>query len=152
MKDVSVRRATSDDLGRVAELFDEYRQFYDQPANPDLAAKFISERFRNNESVLFIASSGSKPVSAFCQLYPTFCSVQAARILTLYDLFTSPDSRCQGLGRSLLLATEHYARSEGFFRLDLTTARTNSAAQKLYESLGWKRDEVFLAYNRRIAA
>lgn len=152
MKDVSVRRATRNDLGRVAELFDEYRQFYDQPANPDLASQFISERLDNNQSVLFVASTGSKDISAFCQLYPTFCSVQAARILTLYDLYTSPDSRGRGIGRSLLLAAEHYARSEGFVRLDLATARTNTAAQRLYESLGWKRDEVFFAYNRRIAS
>jgi ribosomal protein S18 acetylase RimI-like enzyme len=34
--------------------------------------------------------------------------------------------------------------------MDLTTARSNHAAQALYESLGWVRDEVFLAYARRI--
>jgi hypothetical protein len=32
-------------------------------------------------------------------------------------------------------------------RLDLTTARTNTAAQSLYESLQWQRDAVFLTYN-----
>jgi len=35
-------------------------------------------------------------------------------------------------------------------RMDLTTAKTNHAAQALYESLGWVRDEVFFAYNRRV--
>jgi ribosomal protein S18 acetylase RimI-like enzyme len=34
--------------------------------------------------------------------------------------------------------------------MDLTTARSNHAAQALYESLGWKRDDVFLAYSRSL--
>jgi hypothetical protein len=37
-------------------------------------------------------------------------------------------------------------------RMDLTTARTNQAAQSVYASLGWVRDDVFLAYSKRIAA
>lgn len=35
--------------------------------------------------------------------------------------------------------------------MDLTTARTNLKARSLYESLRWVRDEVFPAYNRRVA-
>ena len=36
--------------------------------------------------------------------------------------------------------------------MDLTTARTNLPAQALYESLGWEQDQVFLTYNRHLAA
>lgn len=32
-------------------------------------------------------------------------------------------------------------------RLTLSTATTNRAAQALYESLGWKRDEQFFHYD-----
>jgi ribosomal protein S18 acetylase RimI-like enzyme len=49
-----------------------------------------------------------------------------------------------------LLAAEARAAADGKVRMDLTTARSNHAAQALYESLGWVRDEVFLAYARRI--
>jgi ribosomal protein S18 acetylase RimI-like enzyme len=150
MNEISVRRATRDDLDRIAGLFDLYRQFYEQPADADLAARYIRQRFDNGESVLFVAGTRAQPVSAFCQLYPTFCSVAAAPTLVLYDLFTAPDSRGLGLGRALLLAAEQYARSEGCVRMDLATARSNVSAQRLYESLGWIRDEVFFTYNRRI--
>jgi ribosomal protein S18 acetylase RimI-like enzyme len=51
----------------------------------------------------------------------------------------------------LLLAAEDLARAHGKVRLDLTTAKTNLTAQSLYESLGWKRDEVFFAYWRTVA-
>lgn len=53
--------------------------------------------------------------------------------------------------RSLVqLPIRRPAVQDGKRRMDLTTAKTNRAAQSLYESLGWVRDEVFWAYNRRL--
>jgi ribosomal protein S18 acetylase RimI-like enzyme len=46
-----------------------------------------------------------------------------------------------------MLAAQEVANADGVARMDLTTARTNKRAQSLYGSLGWKRDEVFVAYN-----
>ena len=86
----------------------------------------------------------------FCQLYPSFCSVEAAPIFVLYDLYVTPAARRSGTGRALLLAAEARARAEGRVRMDLTTAHSNHTAQRLYESLGWVHDEVFRTYNRRI--
>jgi len=68
----------------------------------------------------------------------------------LYDLFVSPALRRSGAGRALLMAAEHHAKHQGMVRMDLTTAKTNLAAQSVYESLGWTRDEVFYAYNKRV--
>jgi hypothetical protein len=42
------------------------------------------------------------------------------------------------------------ARTAGADALTLHTARTNRAAQRLYESLGWKRDEEFCEYSLRL--
>lgn len=47
-------------------------------------------------------------------------------------------------------AAEAYAKTQGVARMDLATARSNSAAQALYERLGWVRDEKFFTYSRRI--
>jgi ribosomal protein S18 acetylase RimI-like enzyme len=47
-----------------------------------------------------------------------------------------------------MLATHEYATNNGMARLDLSTAKSNLAAQALYESLGWVRDEVFYTYNK----
>jgi GNAT superfamily N-acetyltransferase len=83
-------------------------------------------------------------------LYPTFCSVEAAPIYTLYDLFVSPQARRTGAARALLRAADAYAAQTGRVRMDLTTARTNSSAQALYESEGWVQDAVFLTYNKAV--
>jgi ribosomal protein S18 acetylase RimI-like enzyme len=147
---ISTRAMTSTDLANVARLFDLYRQFYGQPANPQLAYRFIRDRFTQNESVLLIAEAPKQGVVGFCQMYPTFCSVDAAPIYSLYDLFVVPEARELGAGRQLLLAAEARAAADGKVRMDLTTAKTNFPAQSLYESLGWVRDDIFYAYNRRV--
>jgi ribosomal protein S18 acetylase RimI-like enzyme len=145
---IMTREATHADIAQVAALFDQYRQFYEQEANPALALNFITERFEKSESVILVADAPDGNLAGFCQLYPTFCSVEAAPIYALYDLFVQPAARKHGVGRLLLQAAEAKALATGRARLDLTTAKTNLPAQRLYESLGWIRDEVFFAYNR----
>ena len=148
---ITTREARQGDLAAVASLFDQYRQFYEQAPDAALALQFITERFANKESVLLVAQDASGALVGFCQLYPSFCSVEAKPIYVLYDLFVAPTARKTGAGRALLLAAEARARMDGKARMDLTTAKTNHTAQALYASLGWVRDEVFFAYNRRIA-
>jgi ribosomal protein S18 acetylase RimI-like enzyme len=142
----TVRRAQRDDLDALAPLFDAYRRFYEQPGDIALASAFLNERLERGESVIFVAEA-EQQLLGFCQLYPSWCSVAAARIFVLYDLFVDDGVRRAGVGRQLMLAAQAFGRAAGAARLDLTTARTNARAQALYESLGWRRDDVFLTYN-----
>lgn len=150
MPTLQTRVATLADLEVVAPLFDAYRQFYDMAPDRALATRYLRERMESGESVVLLATDTQQAVVGFCQLYPSFCSVEAQPIYALYDLYVAPPARRLGAGRVLLLAAEHLARHNGKARMDLTTARTNTSAQRLYESLGWVRDSVFLAYSRRI--
>lgn len=144
------RPAEHTDIPAIAKLFDLYRQFYEQAPDFDLALQFITDRLHRNESVILVAESRSGELVGFCQLYPSFCSVLAQPIYVLYDLFVLPSARQSGVGRALLQAAAARAKADGKARMDLTTARTNKAAQSLYESLGWVQDDVFLAYNLRV--
>lgn len=146
----TIRQAMSADTYAVAELFDLYRQFYEQPSDLPRANTFIRERIDKKESVILVAESDVNGLVGFCQLYPTFCSVEAQPIYTLYDLFVLPAARKGGVGRMLLCAAQARAQADGKVRMDLTTARTNHQAQRLYESLGWLRDDLFLAYSRHV--
>ena len=145
------RIATLADVNTVAVLFDAYRQFYEQAPDVEAARQFIRARLENAESVVLLACNAQHEALGFCQLYPSFCSVEAQAIYVLYDLFVTPAARRSGAGRMLLLAAEQLAADHGKARMDLTTAKTNRSAQAAYESLGWVRDEVFYAYNKRIA-
>lgn len=150
--DIHTRTATLSDLDVLASLFDAYRQFYNQAADLALARRFMGERLKNQESVVLLAVTPDQQVVGFCQLYPTFCSVEAKPIYTLYDLFVTPAARRSGAGTLLLQAAERLAMANGKARMDLTTAKTNKLAQAAYESLGWVRDDVFYAYSKHINA
>lgn len=150
MRNLKIKKADITDLEIVANMFDLYRQFYDQTHDLSGATRFIRARIENSESIIFIALENEDDPVGFCQLYPSFCSVIAQPILVLYDLYVVESKRKVGAGRSLLLECENYAKSIGVKRLDLTTAKDNFAAQSLYESLGWERDNVFFAYNRSL--
>lgn len=149
---MQIRTAQSQDTDLIAPLFDAYRQFYEQASDLSLATRFIRERLEKRESEILLAVDAADPgkLLGFCQLYPTFCSVEAEPIYTLYDLFVIPEARRLGAGKELLEAARLHAAAQGKRRMDLTTARTNTRAQALYESMGWVRDDVFLAYNRRV--
>lgn len=159
----TIRLASLADVDAVADLFDQYRQFYEQAPDRRLSRQFIEQRLQRGESLILLAESAPSdqdphavrpdacgPAIGFCQLYPSFCSVEAKPIFVLYDLFVAPAARQIGVGRALLQAAEALARQHGKARMDLTTAKTNRAAQSVYESLGWVRDEVFYAYSRAV--
>ena len=163
MPHITTRLATPADLDVLAPLFDAYRQFYAQPADLAVARAFLAERMQRRESVILLAvapavftapgtdrTTEKDSVIGFCQLYPTFCSVEARPIYTLYDLFVRPEARRSGAGKALLLAAESLAAAHSKARMDLTTARTNLTAQAAYAALGWVRDEVFLAYSKAV--
>jgi ribosomal protein S18 acetylase RimI-like enzyme len=148
MTAVNTRSAEERDLPRVAELFDAYRQFYEMPPDLALARRFLGERFERGESAILVAEDGNGEIVGFTQLYPAFCSVLADRTFVLYDLFVGPAARGTGAGRALMTAAEAYARAPGAARLELQTAKTNRVGQSLYESCGWKRDELFYVYEK----
>ena len=152
MSSIITKIATIVDLDATASLFDAYRQFYEQTPNLALATKFIRDRIQKNESVILLATNELQQVIGFCQLYPTFCSVEAKPIYSLYDLFVIPEARRSGAGKILLQKAESLAAERGMVRMDLTTAKTNQPAQAAYETLGWVRDEFFYAYSKRINA
>ncbi len=142
---VEVRQATVADLDVLVPLFDAYRQFYRQPSEPERARRFLLDRFEHNQSVIFLAFDGNV-AAGFTQLYPSFSSTGMARIFVLNDLFVVPEARGRGVGTALLRAAEDYGRRVGALRLALSTEISNTKAQSVYESLGWKRDTIFYHY------
>jgi len=150
MQSVKISVAAKADVAAIAHLFDAYRQFYEYPPDLALASSYIAERIEKAESVILLAQDANGEALGFCQLYPTFCSLEAKPIYALYDLYVAPEARGAGIGNLLLLAAEDSACAHGMCRLDLTTAKTNLPAQAAYEALGWVRDEVYFSYSKVI--
>jgi AcrR family transcriptional regulator/GNAT superfamily N-acetyltransferase len=143
----SIRRAVSEDVPVLDRLFDLYRQFYRQPADREAAGRFLTERLAAGESVVFIAENARGRAIGFTQLYPAICSVAMARYWVLYDLFVERSARAEGVGRALMERAREHAVSTGAVRIDLETAVDNLGAQRLYESLGYVREQAFHKYS-----
>lgn len=137
--------ATPADVGEIAPLFDLYRQFYGKEPNEEAARRFLFARLSKGESVVFYVRHQGK-AAAFLQLYPVFSSVNLSRQWILNDLYVLPEARKHGYGRALVERAHRLAEETQANSLMLETAVTNDAAQKLYESLGWKRDNEFFRY------
>lgn len=142
---LSIRQATLFDLDQLAPLFDGYRMFYEQPSNLQAAREFLLERFRNLESVIFVAEKDTKLI-AFTQLYPSFSSVSMRRIWILNDLFVSSDARKLGVGEGLIKHATSFAKASGAKKLVLQTMRDNTTAQKLYSRMEWIRQDEILDF------
>ncbi|HEY6476360.1 MAG TPA: GNAT family N-acetyltransferase [Polyangia bacterium] len=144
-----IRRAAMPDLPRVAELFDGYRQFYGQLADPDGARQFLRERLQSGDSVILVAvAEKEKRLAGFVQLYPSFSSVSMKRLWILNDLFVAPAHRRGGVARALLASAEDFARATSAKGLLLATQKNNAPAKSLYEARGWKLDDLFDHYLR----
>ena len=143
---VTFRLAESSDLDQLADLFDQYRQFYECPPDLSAAKNWIAENFERGRSTIFTADDGYQLIG-FTQLYPALCSVDLVDYFVLYDLFVAPSARRQGIARALMNAASEWAKAQGAARLDLETARDNHPGQALYRDLGYELDEIFLKFS-----
>jgi ribosomal protein S18 acetylase RimI-like enzyme len=148
---LEIRQAQVTDLEAVVPLFDDYRRFYRAAPNLDLATAFIGARLRSRDSAILLAIAGDGTALGFTQLYPSFSSVGCTRIFVLNDLYVAESARGEGVGRALLAAARSHAQEVGAVRLVLETAVDNRAAQVLYESFGFEREEGFCTYTLPVA-
>ena len=144
---MNITRATLADIDETARLFDLYRQFYEQPADLDKARRYINARMENEESIIYLATNDNRLGLGFTQLYASFCSVAAAPIWILYDIYVESTARRQGVGSALVNRARRLAEETGAVRLELETAVDNVTAQSVYERLGYVRNTQFYGYS-----
>ncbi|MEM6840133.1 MAG: GNAT family N-acetyltransferase [Cyanobacteria bacterium P01_C01_bin.120] len=142
---MEITTATLEHLAAVSQLLDYYRVFYQQPSNLEAATSFVKERLHRHDSVILVAQEATQTVG-FTQLYPSFSTISLRPIWILNDLFVNPAYRRQGIARSLLMAAAKYATETHAVSLTLATQIENTAAQSLYESLGYRRNTAFCFY------
>ena len=146
--EISIKRIGIDEAHLVIDLFDKYRVFYKKESDLVLAARFITERLGNNESVIFVALVNNQP-AGFTQLYPKYSSARAVKNWILNDLYVDKDYRKKGIGNQLITAAADFATDNGAVFIQLETAVDNANAQRLYESMGFVKqgpDEEYFLY------
>lgn len=147
---MEIYQATIEDLEGVSHLFNSYRLFYNQSSDLEGAMNYIRERLENKDSIIFIVKDNEEYVG-FTQLYPTFSSISMKRAWILNDLYVDEQARKLGIGEMLLQKAKEFAIKTGANSISLSTAIDNYTAQRLYEKVGYKRDEQFYQYELSLA-
>jgi len=149
ISDLQIIKATMSNMEALLALFLSYLDFYNRPAGTAEAEAFLRSRFEADESVVFLAMAGAEAVG-FVQLYPTFSSLSLRRLWILSDLYVAEPARRRGIAKALIRRAQELALETHAEGLTLETAVSNTAAQRLYEQLGWRRDEDFFRYYRQL--
>lgn len=131
-------------FSELVGLFDDYRVYYEQESDKETAHAYLAQRLKEEESVIYLAREDGVALG-FTQLYPMFSSLTMNSMWVLNDLFVAEEGRNAGTGTSLLVAAQHFCRRERAKGLALETGIENPA-QRLYERMGFKKDEVYLHY------
>ena len=99
--------------------------------------------------MIFVALTDNGTPIGFTQLYPLISSGRAIKNWVLNDLYVSPEYRKQGIGEALIKTATEFAKADGAAFLQLETAIDNYNAQRLYENIGFNKqepDNAFLTY------
>ena len=140
-----IKEATVEDSKKVGETFDLYRQFYKKDPDKIASIEYIKQRLTNKESIIFFVEEDNVCIG-IVQLYVTFDSLELSKKIILYDLFVRSEYRKKGIGAMLMDASKDFAKNNEISGIELSTAISNGTAQRLYESLGYERDNEFYNY------
>ena len=140
-----IKEATVEDSEKIGEVFDLYRQFYKKDPDKITSIEYIKQRLTNKESTIFFVEEDNVCIG-IVQLYVTFDSLELSKKIILYDLFVRSEYRKKGIGAMLMDASKDFAKNNGITGIELSTAISNGTAQRLYESLGYERDNEFYNY------
>ena len=140
-----IKEATVEDSEKIGEVFDLYRQFYKKDPDKIISIEYIKQRLTNKESTIFFIEEDNVCIG-IVQLYVTFDSLELSKKIILYDLFVRSEYRKKGIGAMLMDASKDFAENNGITGIELSTAISNGTAQRLYESLGYERDNEFYNY------
>ena len=142
---MKIFKAGIENLEQLLRLFEGYRKFYKQTPNPDAAREFLKERIIKKESIIFLAFNNKEEAIGFTQLYPSFSSVSMQKLFVLNDIYVVTEQRGNKVGEKLLQHAKQFIIDNNYKGLTLETD-INNPAQKLYERLGWKKDNNVFHY------
>jgi ribosomal protein S18 acetylase RimI-like enzyme len=139
MAPAKVRTAAVEDAGRLARLFTDFNEEFDEPTpEPEAATERIGSQIEQGDSTFLLAGEGP---DGFAQLRFRPSLYLDGLEAHLQELYVVPALRGRGIGRALLEASLAEARRAGAGRIDLGTSDDDQAARALYESAGFTNRE-----------
>ncbi|MGI5861098.1 MAG: GNAT family N-acetyltransferase [Myxococcales bacterium] len=127
---------------RVHHSFDPDRFFITEAIEPGYE-RFLASELQNPQAVLLAAYLDGRVVGyAYGRIEPRDWAMLLDTHGALHDLFVDESARGQGIGRRLVTEAVRRLESLGAPRVVLYAAWPNEGAQRLFESLGFRRTMV----------
>ncbi len=138
----NLSQAVWSDLEALAPLFAAYREFFAGCYDIAQSRRFLEERFKRKDSIVFVARTGDD-TDGFIQLYPLWSSWHCSPMWFLSDLYVKESSRKRGLGRCLVERVVAYARETNASSLIVELPHREPHLKEFYAKLGFHKDELF---------
>ncbi|TAG86138.1 MAG: GNAT family N-acetyltransferase [Bacteroidetes bacterium] len=135
------------DIEKLAQLFDDYRIFYEKKSDLKQAEIFLSERIQKKESEIFVVETDDNNLVGFVQLYPIFSSTKMKKLWLLNDLFVDKQHRGKGISKQLIEISKELCKQTNACGLVLETAKSNEVGNKLYPQTGFVLDSEHNYYS-----
>ena len=135
---MTYRKATSNDVEYLSELFNAYRMYYRKASAVQSAKTFLEERISNKDSEIFVAQNTTNKLVGFVQLYPLFSSTRMKKFWLLNDLFVHPEFRGNGISIGLIQKAKDLVLESKACGMYLETEKSNLIGNALYPKTGFE--------------
>lgn len=137
--DLAVRQAAAGDAEAVGRLLHDFNTEYDDVTpGPAALAERVRELLAAGDTKILVGGPGPDGLAV---LRFRLSIWSQALECYLAELYVVPERRGRGLGRALMRAAMQLARDEGADYMDLGTSEDDTAARRLYESVGFSNRE-----------
>lgn len=124
--------ADADAIGRLLYAFN--REFDDPTPEPSALAERMRQLLDGGDTLVLLVGDGPDGL-AVLRLRAAIWSAGLESYLA--ELYVTPAMRGQGMGRALMEAVLREARARGSDTMDIGVDEPDTAARRLYESLGF---------------
>jgi GNAT superfamily N-acetyltransferase len=128
---------TAAELAEVAEVFDQYRHHYGEPALPGQTLAWLAQHTSSGVLTIFTAHTGEE-LTGIATAVTVPASLRLGCFWQLRDLYVVPAARRHGTGRALVSAVRAAAATAGALRVSVQTETGNAAALTLYHASGFR--------------
>ena len=142
---IEVDTLGASDRAAWTELFRAYHAFYGRPSVPDAELERSWRELAGGNRMHALGARVDGELVGIAH-FLVHASTTSSDVCYLQDLYTTPATRGQGVGRALIAAVSNWARDQGCCRVYWHTQADNVTARTLYDKVAENRG--FIVYTQ----
>jgi len=148
--DIDIRKGIKKDLPQVLALIKELADYEKSLHQVDVTLEQLEkDGFDGHPHYYLLVAEEKEEIIGVCFYFIRY-STWKGKVLFLEDFVVKEEYRRKGFAKLLMNAAKQYASDNNFGSIELSTGKTNTQGQSLYESLGYIRDNEYYTYDLEI--